>query len=310
MTGPDLPAEPGWSLDGRVAIVTGAAGGIGDEVAKALAAQGAAVVVNDIGATLEGSGRSDQAAQRVVRQIEAAGGTAVANVGDVSDSGEASGIIDAALTAYGRLDVLVNTAGIIRDLMIFNMPEEDWDAVIRVHLKGTFNTTHFASRYWRANRGGSYRLLNFVSGAGLFGAPGQPSYAAAKMGIVGLTQSCGNALARYGVTSVAVSPGAATRMTAAVPTDRAAQVGIRDDDEMSPANVAPGVAYLAGPRSDWLNGCTVGLRGYRLILYTPFEVSREIVAREPWTPRTAGEAMESVFRPALDRRNMFEDQAK
>src|SRR5271170_316258 len=170
MTEQELPAEPGWSLDGRVAIVTGAAGGIGAEIAKALAAQGAAVVVNDVGTTLAGSGRSAQAAQNVVSQIEAAGGTAVANVGDVGDFDEASGIIDAALSSYGRLDVLVNTAGIIRDRMIFNMPEEDWDAVIRVHLKGTFNTTHFASRYWRANRGGEYRLLNFISGAGLFGA--------------------------------------------------------------------------------------------------------------------------------------------
>lgn len=292
----------------RVAVVTGAGGGIGAEVATALAADGFAVVVNDIGADLAGTSRNESAAGQVVERIRAAGGTAVASVADVGDFTDAGRIIQTAIDEYGRIDVLVNVAGIVRDRMIFNLPEEDWDAVIRVHLKGTYNTTHHASRWWRENRGGDYRLLNFISGAGLFGAPGQPNYAAAKMGIVGLTLSCANALKRYGVTSVAVSPGAATRMTAAVPMERAAQVGIRHDDEMSPANVAPGVVYLAGPDRAWLNGQVIGVRGYRLILYSGFEVSREIVGTRPWTPEAAGAAMEQVFRPALERRGLFDEQ--
>lgn len=298
-----------WTLDGRVIVVTGAGGGIGAEIARAMAAKGAAVVVNDIGSSLEGAGTNRASADEVVELIRAAGGTAVASFADVSSHSEAEGIVGTALEQFGRLDVLVNVAGIVRDRMIFNLSEEDWDAVIRVHLKGTYNTTHFASRWWRANRGGDYRLLNFISGAGLFGAPGQPNYAAAKMGILGLTQSCAHALKRYGVTSVAVSPGAATRMTDAVPLERAQQVGIRSDGEMAPANVAPGVVYLASARSAWLNGCTVGFRGYRLILYSSIGVSREVAGMEPWTPERAGSEMERTFQPALEHGNMFDEQS-
>ena len=298
----------GIDLRGRVAVVTGAGGGIGAEVAQALATAGAAVVVNDIGVDLAGDHRSEAPAEAVVRKIRDGGGEAVTSFADVSRFDEAESIIGTAVETYGRIDVLVNVAGIVRDRMIFNMSEEDWDAVIGVHLKGTFNTTRHASRWWREHRGGSYRLINFISGAGLFGAPGQPSYAAAKMGIVGLTQSCSNALKRYGVTSVSVSPGAATRMTEAVPADRAAQVGIRADAEMSPANVAPGVVYVAGPDSSWLNGRTVGFRGYRLILYSGFESVLEIVGSGPWTPEGAGAAMVASFKPAIEGGNMFESQ--
>lgn len=293
----------------RVALVTGAGGGIGAEIAKALAAAGFAVVVNDVGADLAGTTSDAAPANGVVREITDAGGTAVASFADVGDFGQAATLVGTAVDEFGRLDVLINAAGIVRDRMIFNLGEDEWDAVIRVHLKGTFNTTHHASRWWRQHRGGDYRLLNLISGAGLFGAPGQPNYAAAKMGILGLTLSCANGLRRYGVTSVAVSPGAATRMTEAVPGDRAAQVGIRHDDEMSPANVAPGVVYLAQPDRAWLNGQTVGIRGHRLILYTGYEVSREIVGTRPWTVSGAGEAMERVFRPALERRGIFDEQA-
>jgi NAD(P)-dependent dehydrogenase (short-subunit alcohol dehydrogenase family) len=297
------------NLQGRVAVVTGAGGGIGAEVAKTLAAQGARVVVNDIGTSLGGDGRDKAAATAVVEEIIAKGGQAVTSFADVSDHAQAAGIIGTALDTYGRLDVLVNVAGIVRDRMIFNLGEDDWDAVIRVHLKGTYNTTHHASRWWREHRGGDYRLLNFISGAGLFGAPGQPNYAAAKMGIVGLTLSCANALRRYGVASIAVWPSASTRMTAAMPSERAAQLGVREDDEMAPANVAAGLAYLAGPDSAWLNGQTIGLRGYRMVLYRGFEVSREVVGTRPWTPETAGEQMDRVFRPAVENRGIFDEQA-
>jgi NAD(P)-dependent dehydrogenase (short-subunit alcohol dehydrogenase family) len=209
-------------LDGRVAIVTGAGRGIGRSVALLLAAEGASLVVNDLGAALDGSGSDASPAGQVVAEIGAAGGKAVANAADVSDHGAAQALVAAAVEEFGRLDVLVNVAGILRDRMVFSMTEAEWDDVIRVHLKGTFNTTKFAAAHWRSLRDESAqnRLINFTSVSGLHGAPGQPNYAAAKMGIVGFTYSCARALGKYGVTANVVSPGAATRMTESVPADR------------------------------------------------------------------------------------------
>src|SRR5580658_4208174 len=233
-------------LDGRVAIVTGAGRGIGRSVAILLAREGASVVVNDLGAALDGSGSDAGPAAEVVSEITESGGKAVLNGADVSDHAAAQDLVHTAIDTFGRLDVLVNVAGILRDRMIFNMTEQEWDDVIRVHLKGTFNTSKFAAAYWRDLRDESaqHRIINFTSVSSLHGAPGQPNYAAAKMGIVGLTYSCAHALAKYGVTVNAISPGAATRMTDSVPTDRR-RARSAAADERSPDNVAPIVAYLA-----------------------------------------------------------------
>ena len=213
-------------LDGRVAIVT-AGRGIGRSVAKLLASEGASVVVNDLGAEMDGSGQDAGPAQQVVAEIAEAGGKAVVNGADISDFAAAEGLVAGAIDQFGRLDVLVNVAGILRDRMVFNMTETEWDDVIRVHLKGTFNTTRFASAHWRSLRDetAQNRIINFTSVSGLHGAPGQPNYAAAKMGIVGLTYSSAHSLAKYGVTVNAISPGAATRMTESVPTERAGPAG-------------------------------------------------------------------------------------
>ena len=199
-------------FDGKVAIVTGAGRGIGRSHALLLASEGAAVVVNDLGGGAAGEGADSTPAQQVVDEITAAGGEAIANGADISDPDGAEGLIRAAIDTFGSLDILVNVAGILRDRMIFNMSEQEWDDVIRVHLKGHFNTIKPAAGYWREQRNpeGHYRLINFTSVSGLFGAPGQPNYAAAKMGIVGLTYSCANSLGKYGVTANAISPGAAT----------------------------------------------------------------------------------------------------
>src|SRR5579863_1637479 len=292
-------------LDGRVAIVTGAGRGIGRSVARLLASQGAAVVVCDLGVAMDGSGRDTGPAAEVVEEITADGGKAIASGADISDFTAAEGLIGTAIEQFGRLDVLVNVAGILRDRMVFNMTEQEWDDVIRVHLKGTFNTTRFASAYWRSLRDetAQNRIINFTSVSGLHGAPGQPNYAAAKMGIVGLTYSSANSLARYGVTVNAISPGAATRMTASVPTERRRRpAGAADADERSPDNIAPIVAYLASERSGWITGRVIHSMGYEVSLYNNPEPVSRIIGTGPWDDADAlADQVERAFGPLLGR---------
>src|SRR5215471_6166962 len=273
------------SLDGRVAIVTGAGRGIGRSTALLLASEGARVVVNDLGGAVDGSGADTGTAKLVVDEITEAGGKAVANGSDISSHAQAEELIKTAISEFGRLDVLVNVAGILRDRMIFNMSEQEWDDVIRVHLKGTFNTSKFAAAHWRSLReeNAQNRIINFTSVSGLHGAPGQPNYAAAKMGIVGLTWSCANALAKYGVTVNAISPAAATRMTDSIPTDRRRTDRPSDEDaRRSPDNVAKVVAYLASERSGWLTGRIVHSAGYEVSLYNNAAPVVRLIAEQPW----------------------------
>jgi NAD(P)-dependent dehydrogenase (short-subunit alcohol dehydrogenase family) len=288
-------------LDGRVAIVTGAGRGIGRSVARLLAGEGASVVVNDLGSAVDGSGHDSGPAHDVVAEIAEAGGKAVANGADISVFAAAENLVQTAIEEFGRLDILVNVAGILRDRMVFNMTEQEWDDVIRVHLKGTFNTTRFASAHWRSLRDESAqnRIINFTSVSGLHGAPGQPNYAAAKMGIVGLTWSSARALGKYGVTVNAISPGAATRMTDSVPTDR--RRTRPEVDEWSPDNVAPIVAYLASERSGWITGRIIHSSGYEVSLYSNPEPVVRIVGTGPWQPDALAEQVERSFGPLLGR---------
>src|SRR5215469_7633260 len=282
-------------LDGRVAIVTGAGRGIGRSVATLMASQGASVVVNDVGSEVDGSGRDAGPAKQVVEEISAAGGKAVANGADVSDHAAAEAMIVSAIERFGRLDVLVNVAGILRDRMVFNMTEQEWDDVIRVHLRGSFNTTKFAAAHWRSLREpeAQNRIINFTSVSGLHGAPGQPNYAAAKMGIVGLTYSCANALGKYGVTVNAISPGAATRMTDSVPTER--RRARASADEWSPDNVAPIVGYLASEQSGWITGRIVHSSGYEVALYSNPEPVVRIIGSGPWDADALAVQVERSF---------------
>jgi NAD(P)-dependent dehydrogenase (short-subunit alcohol dehydrogenase family) len=288
-------------LDGRVAIVTGAGRGIGRSVARLLASEGASVVVNDLGSAVDGSGHDSGPAHDVVAEIAEAGGKAVANGADISVFAAAENLVQTAIEEFGRLDILVNVAGILRDRMVFNMTEQEWDDVIRVHLKGTFNTIRFASAHWRSLRDESAqnRIINFTSVSGLHGAPGQPNYAAAKMGIVGLTWSSARALGKYGVTVNAISPGAATRMTDSVPTDR--RRTRPEVDEWSPDNVAPIVAYLASERSGWITGRIIHSSGYEVSLYSNPEPVVRIVGTGPWQPDALAEQVERSFGPLLGR---------
>ena len=292
----------GNKLEGRIAIVTGAGRGIGASVARLFASEGAKVVVADLGVSVDGTGADKSPAQQVVDDIKAAGGEAVVNADDVADFQSGEAIIRQAIDTYGRLDVLVNVAGILRDRMIFNMTEDEWDAVVRVHMKGTFNTCRFASAYWREQRNADahHRIINFTSGSGLHGAPGQPNYAAAKNGIVGFTYSLANSLGRYGVTANAIAPGAATRMTASVPDERRRAGQLSDaDQERSPDNVAPAVAFLASEGSDWCTGQVLRARGYEIGLYNVPTVIRAVASTGPWDLQTAFDKIEQHFKPAL-----------
>ncbi len=282
-------------LEGKTAIITGAGRGIGREVALLFAREGAKVVVNDLGVSVAGEGQDAAPAQQVVDEIKAGGGEAIANYGDVADMDQAEDLIRTALNEWGHMDILVNVAGILRDRMVFNMTEDEWDAVIRVHMKGTFATTRFASIHWRTARQGG-RLINFTSGSGLFGAPGQPNYAAAKAGIWGFTLSCARALGRYGVTANSIGPGAATRMTATVPTERRRAGFPADvDPERSPANIAPPLVYLASDEGSWVSGRCFGVSGYRVTLYRNIDSEIVLQGNQPWST----DAMFEQFKPTF-----------
>jgi NAD(P)-dependent dehydrogenase (short-subunit alcohol dehydrogenase family) len=297
-----MKGQVSWmgSLDGRVAIVTGAGRGIGRSTALRLAAEGASVVVNDLGGNVDGSGADATPAQQVVDEITSAGGKAIVSGADVSDHAAAEDLIKSAIAEFGRLDVLVNVAGILRDRMIFNMSEQEWDDVIRVHLKGTFNTSKFAAAHWRSLREetAQNRIINFTSVSGLHGAPGQPNYAAAKMGIVGLTWSCANSLGKYGVTCNAVSPAAATRMTDSIPTERRRTDRPTDEDaRRSPDNIATVVAYLASERSGWLTGRIVHSSGFEVSLYNNMAPLVRLIGQEPWQLEDLAAQVERSFQP-------------
>ncbi|MFF3494837.1 3-oxoacyl-ACP reductase [Streptomyces sp. NPDC002795] len=253
-------------LTGRTAIVTGAGRGLGRAEALELARLGANVVVNDFGQPgRDGSGEATTGpAEQVVAEIEAAGGTATAHTGDVADHQQAGELVQLAIDTYGQLDILVNNAGILRDRMIFSMTEQEWDSVIHVHLKGHYNTSHFAARHWReaskAAGGPVYgRVINTSSEAFLAGSAGQPNYAAAKGGIVGLTTSTALALAKYGVTANVICPRARTRMTE----DVFAGFAEPEDglDPLAPEHVAPLVGYLAAPAAGNVNGQLLVVHG-------------------------------------------------
>jgi len=264
-------------LDGKVAAVTGSGRGIGRGVVKALAANGAAVVVNDVGVTLSGEKEATSPADEVVREIKAAGGKAVVNRDDIATVAGGAGLVNQAIKEFGQLDILVNVAGILRDRMIFNMTEQEWDEVIRVHLKGHYCTIRPAAAYMRERKYG--RIINFSSNSGL-GAAGQPNYAAAKLGILGFTYSCANALQKYNITCNAIMPFAATRMTDTIP-GRPPSAGA-EGTERDPSNVAPVVVYLASDDAQYVTGQCFGAAGYRIFRYRHIVPDRIIYSTGPW----------------------------
>ncbi|HKH30570.1 MAG TPA: SDR family oxidoreductase [Gaiellaceae bacterium] len=272
------------SLEGKVAIVTGAGRGIGREHALALARAGASVVVNDLGGSLAGEGQDASPAQEVVNEIVATGGQAVANYGNVADFHEAETMIDRAVDRYGGLDILVLNAGILRDRMLVNMTEEEWDAVIAVHLKGHFGPLHHAAAYWRErSKAGEEvrgRVITTASPSGVFGNVGQVNYGTAKAGIAGLTLIAAQELERYGVTVNCLAPNARTRMTEETFGELARPEG--GFDPLDPGNMAPVVVALAADEAQDITGQCFFVWGGVVNVLQPWQAGEALVSDERW----------------------------
>jgi NAD(P)-dependent dehydrogenase (short-subunit alcohol dehydrogenase family) len=270
-------------FDGRVAIVTGAGRGLGREHALLLASEGALVVVNDLGGGTDGSGTDTSPANDVVDEIVAAGGHAVANTDDVSDWEGAGRLVQQAVDVFGRLDVLINNAGVLRDRMLVNMSEDEWDVVMRVNAKGHAAPLRHAGAYWReqAKEHGSVTasVVNTSSPSGLFANVGQSNYGAAKVAVAGLTMIAAKELGRYGVRVNAIAPAARTRMTVADPNAPADPVAF---DRMHPGNVSPWVAYLASDRCTMTGRCFVVYAG-KVVLVEPWRATASIEQPRRWT---------------------------
>ena len=278
----------------KVVIVTGAGRGIGKEIAMLMAKEGACVVVNDLGANADGTGGAGSVADQVVNDIQASGGRAVANYDSVVGLENGERIVKAALEAYGRIDVVVNNAGILRDRILFKMSEEEWDSVLDVHLKGTFSLTRAAVPYLREQKSG--RLIHFTSTSGLVGNVGQANYAAAKMGIVGFSKICALDMARYNVTSNVIAPFAWTRLIATIPTDDPAQAQrVEKLKKMSPAHIAPLVCYLASDDAQTVTGQIFGVRGKEIMLFSQPRPIRSLISEEGWTPEKLQLMLKGAF---------------
>lgn len=281
--------------DGRVVIVTGAGRGIGREHALAFAAEGARVVVNDLGAGLDGSDVGESPAEQVVEEIRAAGGEAVVNGNDISSWEGARELVQQAIDHFGGLDVLVNNAGFLRDKMLVGMGEQDWDNVINVHLKGHFAPLRHAAEYWRAEskagRPRQARVINTSSGAGLFGSVGQGNYATAKAGIALLTVQTAAEMKGYGVTANAIAPAARTRMTTSAGEGMASQMAAPEDgsfDAMDPANVSPLVVWLGSTESADVTGRVFEVEGGKVTVCDGWQRAASEDKGAKWDPAELG----------------------
>jgi NAD(P)-dependent dehydrogenase (short-subunit alcohol dehydrogenase family) len=294
--------------EGRVVIVTGAGRGIGREHALELARQGARVVVNDLGGSAAGEGRDAGPAAAVVEEIRLLGGEAITDGADVADFEQAAGLVRAAVQAFGRLDALVNNAGILRDRMFVNTSPDEWDAVIRVHLRGHFCPARHACAHWRdrakAGERVAARIVNTSSGAGLQGNVGQSNYAAAKAGIVALTLVQAAELARYGITANAIAPSARTRLTETVFPDmmRRPASGF---DAMDPANIAPLVAFLCSEASGFVSGRVFEVGGGKLSVADGWRTGPAIDRGGRWDAAEVGDAVRELLEKAVPPQKVY-----
>jgi NAD(P)-dependent dehydrogenase (short-subunit alcohol dehydrogenase family) len=286
-------------LAGRVVVVTGAGGGLGRDFALGLSAEGAQVVVNDLGVELDGSGGNASRAQAVVDEITERGGSAVANTDSVATWDSARSIVATAIDAFGRIDAVVNNAGIVRDRMFFKMSEEEWRAVIDTHLHGSFFVSRAAAEHFKQQESGAF--VHMTSTSGLIGAIGQANYSAAKLGIVGLSRSIANEMARYNVRSNCIAPFAWSRMTSSIPTDTPAQQArVEKLKLMQGSKVAPLAAYLMSEKSE-VSGQVFAVRANEIFLMSQHRPVRTMHRGDGWTVESIGDqlvpALQSSFTP-------------
>lgn len=284
-------------LDGKVVVVTGAGRGIGRDIALMMAAKGGRVIVNDLGGAADGAGADATPAQEVVNEIRAAGGEAVANFGNVAKPEDARGMYEQAMDEFGAIDVVVNNAGILRDVIFHKMTESDWDSVIAVHLKGSFNLAQAVAQQFKMQASGCF--LNFTSTSGLIGNFGQANYSAAKMGIVGLSKSLALDMARFNVRSNCIAPFAWSRLIGTIPAKTDAEKArVERIKEMTPAKIAPLCVALAAPDCD-VTGQIFCIRNNEIFLMSQPRPIRSVHRSEGWTPETVREhalpAMKASF---------------
>lgn len=286
-------------VEGKVVIVTGAGNGIGREIALAMAAEGARVVVNDLGSSVHGEGQDAGPAQRVVDEIKAAGGEAVASTDSVAGWDSAHQVVQTAIDTFGRIDVVVNNAGILRDRMFHKMSEQEWQAVLNVHLNGSFFIARAAAPHFRAQGSGSY--IHMTSNTGLVGNVGQVNYAAAKLGIVGMSKAIALDMASFGVRSNCISPAAWSRMIGAVPTDTPEKKlqAERMERMMHPSKQAPLAVFLASDQASDVSGQIFYVRANEIMLVSQPRVVRSVHRDNGWTPQEVAEHAMAALRPSL-----------
>lgn len=295
-------------VEGKVALVTGAGRGVGAEVAKMLAAHGAKVIVNDLGGTAEGDGGDQMPAMETVKAIRDGGGEAEANFDSVADNKAAHGMIEQAMDTFGSIDIVINNAGNLRDVIFHKMTEDDWDSVINVHLKGSFNTANAAAPHFRKQESGAF--VHMTSTSGLIGNFGQANYAAAKLGIVGLSKSLALDMSRFGVRSNCISPFAWSRLIGTIPiTDEAQKARVEKLKDMTPDKIAPVAVALASDSASGVTGQIFAVRNNEIFLMGQSRPLRGMQRTEGWTPETvidhALPALETMFYPLHRSQDVF-----
>ncbi|MCC6204536.1 MAG: SDR family oxidoreductase [Hyphomicrobiales bacterium] len=294
-------------LENKVALVTGAGRGIGREIALMMAAHGARIVVNDPGVSLDGKDETDGPANEVVRDIKASGGEAVADYGSVSDPVSAREMVARSVDTFGRIDVVVNNAGILRDVIFHKMTDEDWDSVVKVHLYGSYNVSRAAADHFRKQESGTF--VHMTSTSGLVGNPGQANYSAAKMGIVGLSKSLALDMAKFNVRSNCISPFAWSRMVGSIPNTPDQEERLKGLRMLTPDKIAPVAVFLASDDSKEVNGQILAVRGNEVFLMSQPRPLRSVHRSEGWTPETLRDhmlpALKTSFIPLQMSRDVF-----